>query len=942
MHSPRTFRRPLALVTVLTPAVRTLLISVAAASCVLAQVRPPGGGGGGGVGPGVVRPGGGAIPVPPGGLIGGGGGGGTPTTPTPGPRIVTNTGALVGQPAQATVVIVGSGQTAAQPAGPGQPGGNAAGPTTYQWSITGGRITTDATRPTVSYIADSPGTVSLSVTTTTNGVATTASIDVTWVSPALAGTITTTDKVTTGATNLTASVPPAQSGDRTFRWTVTGGTITAGQNTNSVTLRAGNPGLMEVSCAVMLQRVVTVNLRSFVVVLGDGAATALTINNGSGGGTFPAGSRIDIFADPPPAGQVFDRWTGNVEVLGNATLAPFLSRAIATVPATPATLTATYKPAPAWTPTVVNNFNPIAQTSPEGTTLTYHLPANAQGVVFLLHETGGTGATWFTNPEQLELARDLVAAGFGVAALNSANRTAGAWSAQATLANNPDASTIAAALAKFVADKALPATQPVFLLGVGNGGDAAARFAEQLATATPPRPVKGAILYCSIGSATLAVTSRVPQYFALASNDEVIGAAGNAAARENVQLLSGRGIATGVVSNTPAPVHAGRFRVLGLTATSFTAADAQAIWTALKAAGILDANNYVKSVPDAATLRAALPATYQARTAEIAAQLSVAYAARGFYGDANARVLNFMNARVANQPVPAPGRLINLSTRTKIAFLGDTFTLGFNIAGTQRAQLLIRGIGPALAKFGLPGALSAPRLEVLRGANVIASNEGWDKAANAAEIAAAATAVGAFALGAADLDAAVLVTLDPGTYTATITGLGGTTGDVLAEVYDVSRNDTRLTNLSTLGKITSEGDLLIPGIVVAGNNPRTLVVRAVGPGLTDFGLPADAVLGDPRISIVTTINGTSQTIALNNNWTQGGAGLLGAVFPAVGAFALKTTNGDAALVDALAPGTYTLQAGPQPLPTPPPGGDAPTVVPPSQVGSVLVEVYEVP
>src|SRR6185295_10547668 len=166
---------------------------------------------------------------------------------------------------------------------------------------------------------------------------------------------------------------------------------------------------------------------------------------------------------------------------------------------------------------------------------------------------------------------------------------------------------------------------------------------------------------------------------------------------------------------------------------------------------------------------------------------------------------NFLNARATDAPVPAPGRLVNLSTRTKIVYLGDTFALGFNISGTQRATLLIRGIGPALAKFGVSTALAAPRLEVNQGATVIASNEGWEKAANAAQITTAAAGVGAFALAAGDVDAAVLLQLDPGTYTATLKGLNGTTGDVLAEIYDVSRNGTRLTNLSTLARISSAG-----------------------------------------------------------------------------------------------------------------------------------------
>jgi len=619
------------------------------------------------------------------------------------------------------------------------------------------------------------------------------------------------------------------------------------------------------------------------------------------------------------------------------------------VPTTPVNLTATYKTAAAWSPLVVTNFNPQTQTANGqtntlSTTLDYFIPASPQGVVFLLHDTGDTGASWFSHPETLLLARDLVAAGYGVAALDSVNRNTGAWNAQTTLAGNPDALNVAAALDKFARDNVLAATKPVFLLGFANGGDAAARFAEMLATATPARPVKGAIAYDTAGSQTLAATSHVPQFFALSTNDAATGATGSADARDNSALLAGRGVATALLSNGASPVVESRIRMIGVSTPAFAAADAAAVLAALRGP-LLDANGYPKAVPTLPAVAAALPAAYQARAADVLAELNVAYAAQEMYSDADARVIAFLNNRVADAAAPAPGRLVNLSTRTKIGAVGDSLALGFAISGPQKATLLIRGVGPALLKFGLPGALAAPHLEVNRGSTVIARNDAWEQQAagtTASQIAAAAAAVGAFALAPGDADTAVLLTLDPDTYTVNITGLNGATGDVLAEVYDVSKNATRLTNLSCLGKIRSEGDVLIPGIVIEGNTtPRTLLMRAVGPGLADFQLPPDALLGDPRLVVVSSDN---QTIASNNNWAQAGdlasAQTLNAVFPAVGAFPLKATNSDAALVFAFAPGGYNLQTSAAPVPTQGPGGT--TVIAPQQTGLVLVEVYEVP
>lgn len=896
-------------------------------------INPGGGGAGPGGGGGAVPGGGGpgiGIPINPIGPVNpinpiNPGGGIIPT----GPRIVTETGMLAGQNAQASVVL---------------PTQTTTGPATtanYQWTISGGRITSNPTLQTITFTADIAGTVALNAVITGVGASQSTSAEVIVLSPLAAGAMTAPATARTNANPLTATVPAAQNADRTFRWSLagTGAAIATGQGTNSITLRPGAPGLLEVMCDVTLQRLATVTLRSFIVVSGDGANATLTINGGTGGGTYSAGSRVDIFADPPSAGQVFDRWVGDTAILGNAALATSTPHAVVTVPASPSSLTATYRDVPEWTPVVVHNFNPIAQSSPNGTTLSYHLPPSARGIVFLLHESGGAAAGWFTRPEHLLLTRDLVAAGFGVAALSSVNRVTSAWSTLATLATNPDATTIAAARDRFVRDGLISATTPLFLLGTGAAGDAAAQYAHLLTTTSPTRTVKGVVLYCATGGSSYALTSRVPKFFALAAHDQTLGAAGNADARENAQLLAGRGIATGVINNTASPVPAGRLRALGLASPSFTPSDAQAIWNALRNAALFDANNYPKSVPTVEAVRAALPAAYQSRAADVQSLLAVAFAGPELFSDANARVINFLNARINDAPAPAPGRLVNLSTRTRIAYLGDTFTLGFTLTGTQRATLLIRGVGPSLARFGVNDALPALRLEVNRGITLLTSNEGWDRTGDPATFVTAATSVGAFALPRGSLDTAVLLTLDPGAYTATVKGINGAVGDVLAEVYDVSRNGTRLTNLSALAKIGADGEVLTPGVVVSGNNPRTVVVRAVGPGLADVGLPGDTLLSDPSLAI---LNGAGQMLVANGNWNQSEPGpdaaTLNAVFSAVGAFPLRPTNGDAALVSALAPGNYTLRPAASPTPALP-GGANPLN---SATGRVLVEVYELP
>ena len=106
------------------------------------------------------------------------------------------------------------------------------------------------------------------------------------------------------------------------------------------------------------------------------------------------------------------------------------------------------------------------------------------------------------------------------------------------------------------------------------------------------------------------------------------------------------------------------------------------------------------------------------------------------------------------------------------------------IQGNTTETVLIRAVGPSLANYNVPGVLATPKLNVYNNTGtVIATNSGW---ANNATLSSTAAQVGAFALTAGSADCAIVVTLQPGAYTATVTGLNNNSGNVLLEVYEVS------------------------------------------------------------------------------------------------------------------------------------------------------------
>jgi hypothetical protein len=136
--------------------------------------------------------------------------------------------------------------------------------------------------------------------------------------------------------------------------------------------------------------------------------------------------------------------------------------------------------------------------------------------------------------------------------------------------------------------------------------------------------------------------------------------------------------------------------------------------------------------------------------------------------------------------VTLPGRMPNVSSRAQTGAGANVHVGGFSVTGPRPKQLLIRGVGPGLANFGVAGALADPTLEVFNAAGeLILANDNWASSVNLAEMRAATTAAGAFALGDASKDAALLVLLDPGSYTVQVSGVAGTTGISLVEVYEV-------------------------------------------------------------------------------------------------------------------------------------------------------------
>jgi plastocyanin/uncharacterized protein YggT (Ycf19 family) len=215
---------------------------------------------------------------------------------------------------------------------------------------------------------------------------------------------------------------------------------------------------------------------------------------------------------------------------------------------------------------------------------------------------------------------------------------------------------------------------------------------------------------------------------------------------------------------------------------------------------------------------------------------------------------------------PTPASMLgNISTRSFVQTTDNVMIGGFIVQGSEPKRVIIRAIGPELTPFGVPNVLANPTLELHNSAGaVIASNDDWQT-----------TVIGGIITqdqvqeildsGRAPTDtreSAIIANLPAGNYTAIVRGVSSTTGVALVEVYDLSPDaDSILGNISTRSFVQTDDNVMIGGFIVQGTQPKMVIIRAIGPELTPFGVPN--VLANPTLELH---NGAGVLIGSNDDW----------------------------------------------------------------------------
>jgi hypothetical protein len=286
-----------------------------------------------------------------------------------------------------------------------------------------------------------------------------------------------------------------------------------------------------------------------------------------------------------------------------------------------------------------------------------------------------------------------------------------------------------------------------------------------------------------------------------------------------------------------------------------------------------------------------------------------AFACRGQYSDISATSPEGINLDVIGYDLSQTSHpsLGNISTRSFVQTGQNVMIGGFIVQGTGAKRVIIRAIGPELTQHGITNALANPTLELHNGSGaLIARNDNWQTTILGGIITSSQVSdiQNSGHVPTAPSESAIIANLPPGNYTAIVRGVNNTTGVALVEVYDLSAGaSSSLGNVSTRSFVQTGQNVMIGGFIVQGTGAKRVIIRAIGPELTQHGITG--ALANPTLELH---NGSGALIARNDNWQTtvlGGIITSNQVTDIQNSGHVPTAPSESAIVANLPPGNYT-------------------------------------
>jgi len=292
---------------------------------------------------------------------------------------------------------------------------------------------------------------------------------------------------------------------------------------------------------------------------------------------------------------------------------------------------------------------------------------------------------------------------------------------------------------------------------------------------------------------------------------------------------------------------------------------------------------------------------------ELATKLAVDSTGRYLFAGYTLDFGDFTGTRIYDVAPLPESELGNISTRAFVQTGDNAMIGGFIVQGIQPKRVIIRAIGPELSRFGVPNVLADPTLELHDSSGaLIASNDNWQH-----------TIIGGIitsdqvleirSSGHAPSDAresAIIAELPAGNYTAIVRGVNETMGVALVEAYDLAPDSNSLLgNISTRSFVQTEDNVMIGGFIVQGTQPKRVILRAIGPELSQFGVPNP--LADPTLELHDSMG---VLIASNDNWLHT---IIGGIIASDQVHDIRNSGlapgnrSESAIIATLPPGNYT-------------------------------------
>jgi uncharacterized protein YkwD len=230
----------------------------------------------------------------------------------------------------------------------------------------------------------------------------------------------------------------------------------------------------------------------------------------------------------------------------------------------------------------------------------------------------------------------------------------------------------------------------------------------------------------------------------------------------------------------------------------------------------------------------------------------------------SATISGNLNAKVdfVTTPTAEPTVLANISTRMLVQLDPNELIGGFIVTGSAPKKIMVRAIGPSL---NIAGELANPTLELRDGSgNLLEANDDWQQSPEKQAI------IDSTIPPSNPLESAIVRTVpaNGAKYTAIVRGVNRGTGVGLVEVYDLDRTAaSKLANISTRGNVQTGNNVMIGGFIVTGSAAQKVVVRAIGPSLSQQGV--SGALANPFLELH---DGNGTVVASNDNWKTGSNG----------------------------------------------------------------------